>query len=531
MVVVHEAGTQDGISYLVLDTVDGISLREALVTLPEASVLELLEQAARGLHAAHEVGVLHRDVKPDNVLVEKDGHARLVDFGLAKITDASVDLTVSGTAVGTPAYMSPEAARGERAAIGPSSDVYSLGAILYEALTGAPPYADARSVLALAARVTSAAPVPRASKQRAGIPRPRRPLRPGAREGPGQEDGSAREFADALALARGGGRRGRGVSSAALAILVVVSLGLLGVIARSGVGPSRCAGGSHARRRRAPADLVAKDGYSVPVSQTSAAEHGQGVAATRRGDGSFAAAVTRRPDGLDVVLAGIARRGRRAALRAAPCRGLVPGPPRDRRPRLPLPPGLSFGAKPGEYVNARDGSVLVFVPPGRFSWARTRATRDERPVHEVHLEAYLPSGNTGSRASRFAAFVDATSHVTTAEEQGGGLVMNPAGLRMVAASCWRYPEGDGRPPAPTSPSRRSRGTTRAITSRGRARPPDRGSIGRAAAWDPIARRSRLYSWGDVTPSATSPRVGNLTDEAYLRTSREPRSSRATTTAT
>ena len=109
-------------------------------SLDERQSVRILEAIARAVHFAHENGVLHRDLKPSNILIDELGHARLTDFGLAKQTDAGESLTRTGVVLGTPSYMSPEQASGKMGPISPASDVYSLGSVLYHALTGRPPF-------------------------------------------------------------------------------------------------------------------------------------------------------------------------------------------------------------------------------------------------------------------------------------------------------------------------------------------------------------------------------------------------------
>jgi serine/threonine protein kinase len=99
-----------------------------------------VKTVAEAIHYAHGRGILHRDLKPHNVLIDAKGEPRITDFGLAGQIEMDSDLTVSGAVLGTPSYMPPEQAGGKRKEIGPTSDVYSLGAILYDALTGRPPF-------------------------------------------------------------------------------------------------------------------------------------------------------------------------------------------------------------------------------------------------------------------------------------------------------------------------------------------------------------------------------------------------------
>jgi len=149
VVQVFAAGTHQGRAYLAQELIDGLpvsAILEARGTLSPDSALDLGLQIARALSAAEEAGVLHRDVKPDNMLVDDDGRAKLADFGLARIMSAQGRLTADGTTLGTPHYMSPE--QGEGRPLDARSDQYALGATLYHLLTGTPPF-DAEHVLAI----------------------------------------------------------------------------------------------------------------------------------------------------------------------------------------------------------------------------------------------------------------------------------------------------------------------------------------------------------------------------------------------
>jgi hypothetical protein len=132
----------DGRPYLVLEFADGGSLDKELKGQPQEPrrAAEMIETLARAVQYAHEQGVIHRDLKPANVLRAKDGTLKLTDFGLAKQFEVSSGMTPSGAVMGTPSYMAPEQAEGKVKELGPPTDVYGLGAILYELLTGRPPF-------------------------------------------------------------------------------------------------------------------------------------------------------------------------------------------------------------------------------------------------------------------------------------------------------------------------------------------------------------------------------------------------------
>jgi serine/threonine-protein kinase len=145
IVQVHEAGDVDGRPYFAMEFVEGGSLAQNLTGKPQPprQAAALVATVAEAVHTAHQRGVVHRDLKPGNILLTADGTPKLTDFGLARQLDSAGGLTQSGAPVGTPSYMAPEQAEGKSRDIGPMVDVYALGAILYELLTGRPPFRGA----------------------------------------------------------------------------------------------------------------------------------------------------------------------------------------------------------------------------------------------------------------------------------------------------------------------------------------------------------------------------------------------------
>jgi eukaryotic-like serine/threonine-protein kinase len=160
IVQIYEVGEHNGLPYFSLEFCGGGSLEKKLAgtPLPPREAAALVERLAQAMQAAHEQKVIHRDLKPANVLLAEDGTPKITDFGLAKKLD-EVGKTQTGSIMGTPSYMAPEQAGGKSKDLGPACDIYALGAVLYECLTGRPPF-RAATPLDTVLQVVSDEPVP-----------------------------------------------------------------------------------------------------------------------------------------------------------------------------------------------------------------------------------------------------------------------------------------------------------------------------------------------------------------------------------
>jgi TolB-like protein/Flp pilus assembly protein TadD len=143
IVPIYEVGERDGQCYFSMKFVDGGQLDEVVRHSPISirQAVDLIAKVARTVHYAHKHGILHRDIKPGNILLDKNGEPHLTDFGLARLVEAESTVTATLDVLGTPSYMAPEQASGEHRKVSKATDVYGLGAVLYQLLTGQPPFA------------------------------------------------------------------------------------------------------------------------------------------------------------------------------------------------------------------------------------------------------------------------------------------------------------------------------------------------------------------------------------------------------
>ena len=143
IVPIHEVGERDGYCYFSMNFIEGGQLDEVVgrEPLPIGRAVEVIAKLARAVHYAHEHGILHRDIKPGNILLDQKGEPHLTDFGLARLVETESTVTRTKEVFGTPSYMAPEQAAGETRKLTSATDVYGLGAVLYQLLTGHPPFA------------------------------------------------------------------------------------------------------------------------------------------------------------------------------------------------------------------------------------------------------------------------------------------------------------------------------------------------------------------------------------------------------
>jgi eukaryotic-like serine/threonine-protein kinase len=142
VVRVYDFGDLEGQPFLTMEYVEGGHLAQKLAGVPQPApqAAQLVAVLAGAVQAAHQAGIVHRDLKPGNVLLTEDGTPKISDFGVARCFDVTAGITRTGTPIGTPSYMAPELSTGDAQAVGPAVDIYALGAMLYELLTGRPPF-------------------------------------------------------------------------------------------------------------------------------------------------------------------------------------------------------------------------------------------------------------------------------------------------------------------------------------------------------------------------------------------------------
>jgi formylglycine-generating enzyme required for sulfatase activity len=382
---VHSAGEVSGRQFLACALVRGaLGLTSAWEERDLDTRVGWLRDAAEALGYAHARGIVHRDVKPDNLLVDAQGKLIVADFGLA-YSAAAERLTLSGAFMGTPFYMAPEQVTGDRGVMGPPTDVWALGVILYTALTGELPFA-ARGVAQVSTRILFRAPTP-PRRVNPNAPRPLAAICLKALEKKPDRrypDGAAlaadleRALAGEPVHAKGPRRRALVVAALLTIAAPLLAFAAWALTAEHSTGPVAV------RDTKAPRLVVevpktlrvdVQTGRLVisgTVRDASPVRVSVGEASVNVEPGnSFSLAVELRPGENDLKVevvdaAGNVGRSKRRVVTWPHGPLWFRGLHGIRRPPWPLPTGLTAGSEPGEYLWAKDGSVLVWVPAGVF---------------------------------------------------------------------------------------------------------------------------------------------------------------------
>ena len=345
VVRIHDLGEAGGVPYLAYELVEEArTLDEVLETLDLRQRVSAVRDAARGLGHAHAQGVLHRDVKLNNLLVDAQGRVRVADFGLARLSD-SERLTQTGALLGTPRAMAPEQVTGERDALGPWTDVWGLGVVLYTALCDAPPFTSDTLPGLIFAIVHAAPPAPKRTACGERVPPAlARICRRALAKDPRERHPNGAALADELEawLAQPSSTRARlaGGLLAGCGLALTLALGWSALSS----GPARSA-----RPVPSAASLGAPSATPLPTPQ---------------GPAWFQA---------------------------------LDDPPA-------LPPGVEPTRTPGRYQNAGDGSLLVWVPPARFVMGAADAQSIEGPPHPVRLTRGVFLGEREVSVGEFRRF-------------------------------------------------------------------------------------------------------------------------------
>ena len=515
-----DSGQLDGHPYVVTEYLGGGTLRDKIKkqrVIPLEETIGIASALLSGLSACHAAGLVHRDVKPENVLFGADGRPRLADLGLAK-EEGGAELTEDGVALGTPLYMSPEQVQG--IAVGPGSDIYSVALIMYEMLTGRHPFIAPRLANILDHHLrTMPRPIhevaPHLSAELSEV------LRQALVKRLEDRTGDAAAMAEQLqAVLRGAGAeetRGavpavrRAPESGAAVAVPRAPAGAAPAIAPASTGASATAadlpaprGRASSRKERAvprtgdrreaaspPASTAARGFVALPlwvrIATAVAPFLALGFLAFRSPGGGPPVAVSS------------------SASRSLPPFLIAKSPSPSVAPSAVATPvrdaggaggggGLPLAASPAEVADVSD---MVQIPGGTFTMGSPESFAMDAKAHEVRVRTFYIDRNEVTN-ERFARFCDAKKYTTEAEKRGTGLVWNGKELVEVAGADWRHPRGpadtiEGFSDRPVAQVTWQDAFTFATWARKR--------LPTEAEWERAARGSARgnYPWGDEPP--------------------------------
>lgn len=435
IVRVHSAGEAGGMPYLAYELIERCrTLEDVLPGLPVRARVGLVRDVARALGHAHARGVIHRDVKPSNVLVDLEGRTRVADFGLAAAGGLE-RLTLTGAMVGTPLYMAPEQVGGDREAYGPGTDVWALGVLLHLAVKDTLPF-DAESLADLTALILGGTyPPPGPSVPPALAAVIARALRVDPRERHADGEAFARDL-DAWLEHGGASNAMRAWARRRCARPVGLALGAALTIAAAAAAGVRLAGAPPAEVAAPPtvaaldAPIEGHETFEATIEVRGRAPGAGGVVVRAGGavlraavrDGAFSLRVPLLPGTTELEVE--VRQGAAAPtlLRRAVRRVEAPAwylaLQASRRPPLPLPSGVTFAPARERYLNEKDRTTLVWVPTGTYLvGSPDMHVGQVRPEARVEVQGFFMGQHevTWGQFRRFCAATGRTPHPATLE--------------------------------------------------------------------------------------------------------------------